>query len=72
MSHTFKVSPETSSALSAAYLALNAELEDHNAEWEAKSETWQEGERGTAVSAWLETLGELADSLDSYEPKPEA
>lgn len=71
MAHKFALSADTKAALSAAHDALDAEMQEHRDAWDERSEAWQEGETGDAASTWIETLGELAEALDSYDDKPE-
>lgn len=71
MSGGWKLSAETRKLLTDAHSALAAELDELRGDWSSKSERWQEGDRGTAVDAWLDELAQLADALDSYEDQPE-
>jgi hypothetical protein len=42
---------------------LTSDAEDFQSEWDAKSERWQEGDRGGEVQAWIEAVTERAESL---------
>lgn len=40
---------------------------DRESEFDDKSESWQEGDRGQAASAWVEEIYDLRDSLEDIE-----
>lgn len=40
--------------------------------WDERSERWQESDAGIAADAWIETLAELADTLEHIEKEPES
>lgn len=54
---------------------LFEELSDFRAEWEDKSERWQEGEKGQAALQWLDLtedqLDQAISALDDIALKPE-
>lgn len=47
-------------------LLVEVEEENRNA-FDERSDTWQESERGEAVSAWLDSLAEGVQSVESME-----
>lgn len=50
---------------------LSAAASEFRDTWTARSEGWQEGDKGTAADAWIEGLEEVAQSLENLESEPE-
>lgn len=63
----WKLSPELTKKISELATDLNAEVDEMRSEFDDKSESWQEGDKGTDVQTWLDELGELADTLDALD-----
>lgn len=70
-SYKFKLHPDTAKALDAARSALADDLEDQQIEFDERSGSWQQGDTGIAVSAWVKTLNDLVNELDAVEDRPE-
>jgi hypothetical protein len=47
--------------------ALDTEVQDMRSEFDDKTERWQDGDKGVEVSAWLDELSEVVDTLDGLE-----
>lgn len=71
VAHKFRLSPAVRDAVASLASDLTAEAEDHQSAWDDRSERWQEGEAGSSAAAWIESLGELADALESFPEEPE-
>lgn len=69
--HKYRLSPELAARAAALATDLNAELDEHQTEFDGRSERWQEGEAGTAVGAWIEHLEELVTTLEGLPEEPE-
>lgn len=81
--HRYQLSNETQQSLKdaeaaarAAQTALENETQTHRDEWSARSEKWQDGEKGQAADNWFESLDEIIEALesaaefiDSYSPE---
>jgi hypothetical protein len=51
---------------------LNTAAETFRDDWSGRSERWQEGDTGTAVDAWIESLDNLVSDLEAVEAEPES
>ena len=54
-------------ALTALRERLESERDDFQSEFDDRSETWQEGERGSAARDWIDSMTSLFESLDAPE-----
>ena len=39
-------------------------------DWQEQSERWQDGDKGTAADAWIESLHEAVDALNNLDREP--
>ncbi len=64
---TWALTPETKKKIAEIATDLNAEIEELRGTFDEKPESWQEGDRGTDVSAWLDGLDDLTTTLENVE-----
>jgi len=69
MAEEFRLSDELAARISSLASDLGTEARELRDQWEERSERWQDGDRGTEVSAWIDELDDLAESLDSLDTK---
>jgi hypothetical protein len=66
----FELPADVKEALDAAASKLRGYVDDARAEWDEGSATWQEGEGAEEATAWIDDLEELAEDIETVEPKP--
>ncbi len=65
MAQKWNVTAKIFKAIDDAKQALEEFTSDQEMQWDDMSEQWQEGERGSAVQAWIEQLDDLVDELET-------
>lgn len=63
------LSKDLVSKIDAVKEQLGWEVEDLRNAWEEKSERWRDGDTGQEVSAWIESLESVIESLEEIETK---
>lgn len=64
---TFKLTPDLRKRVAELESDLRSHADDMQAAWDSGSEKWQESDRATDASAWIESLYDLADALEGLE-----
>lgn len=67
----FKLSIKMQESVADVRDSLNAEVETLRDAYSRKSEKWQESDAGQEIDCWIESLEELCDLLNEFEPTPE-
>lgn len=71
MAHKFELTPEAKKMVAELASIMQSEHERHLEEFVSRSESWQDGDKGMSIDAWIEELGNMADALESFEERPD-
>jgi hypothetical protein len=63
----FKLSDELADKVEAVASELREFLTDATDAYDERSESWQDSDKGTEVSTWLESIESVADALEGLE-----
>jgi putative lipoic acid-binding regulatory protein len=67
--HRWALDPALADRVASLASDLSAAAAEHQTEWDDKSEKWQESDKGSEVSTWIEALADTADQLEALETK---
>ena len=68
----WELSSEVRAVVIEARDLLNTEVEEMRDRFNNASDKWQNSDKGQEIDAWLETLEELADTLNQFDTESES